>query len=93
MSGSIEEMRKCRVNPDYSITTRNDLEFYIPQLCGYITDETKPYEFRNCLFVILLEASNASFYFSHRLYFFLHSYLADQGLSEFVRTVYCTYLK
>lgn len=87
LDNSIEEMRYCRVNPEYSSQTRNDLEFYIPQLCSYIIDESKPRKLRDCLIVILMEAANASFYFSHRLYFFLHAYANDTGLSDEVRTM------
>ncbi len=87
IASSVDQMRQCRVNPDLASTRRNDLEFYIPQLCGYLIDDSKPRELRDCLFVILLEAANANFYFSHRLYFFLHAYVIDQGLSESVRTV------
>jgi len=91
LSNSFDEMRFCRINPDFSIETRNDLEFFIPQLCGFLFDETKPRELRDCLIVILMEAANASFYFSHRLYFFLHTYENDPGLSEEVRTMYFSF--
>lgn len=84
---SVDKMRRCRVNPDYTSKTRNDLEFFIPQMCSYVIDESKPREIRDCLIVILTEASNASFYFSHRLYFFLHAYANDRGLSEEIRTM------
>ena len=86
-SKSLEQLQQCRINPDYSSPTRNDLEYYIPQLCGYLTDESKPQTLRDGLFTILMKASHANFYFSHRLYFFLQSYAVDPGLSEYVRSV------
>lgn len=61
---------------------RDDLEFFIPQLCGYLMDETKPQELRDDLFEVLAQAANANFYFSHRLYFFLQAYTGDTRLSE-----------
>ena len=35
----LEELNNCRINPNYDDNTRNDLEFYIPQLCSYILDK------------------------------------------------------
>lgn len=79
---SVNELTKWRVNPDEKSPIRNDIEFFIPQLCGYLIDETKPQELRDDLFEVLAEAANASFSFSHRLYFFLQAYTSDTGLSE-----------
>ncbi len=79
---SINELTKWRINPDERSSTRNDIEFYIPQLCGYLIDETKPQEFRDQLFAILVQAANACFFFSHKLYFFLQAYTGDAILSD-----------
>ncbi|MDR3548215.1 MAG: hypothetical protein P4M11_08145 [Candidatus Pacebacteria bacterium] len=81
-ASSINDLTKWRINPDERISTRNDLEFYIPQLCGYLIDESKPQELRDQLFTILVQAANAQFYFSHRLYFFLQAYTNDTALSR-----------
>lgn len=32
---SIKELLACRINPDYNSPFRNDLEFFIPQLCCF----------------------------------------------------------
>ena len=72
-------MRSCHINAD---SYTDNLEFFIPQLCSYVFDDTKHRTLRDCMIGILVEASYASFYFSHRLAFFLHSYEEDVGLSE-----------
>lgn len=87
LTNTFEEMRDCRISPDSLSKTRNDLEFYIPQLCSFVFDSSKPRELRDCITVILIDAASASFYFSHRLYFFLQSYQKDPGLSEDTRTM------
>jgi hypothetical protein len=33
--GAIKDLEKCRVNPDFKSMFRDDLEFYIPQLCSF----------------------------------------------------------
>lgn len=88
LSNRFDEMRTCRINADYYASKRNDLEFFIPQLCSYAFDDSKPKTLRDCMIGILMEASYASFYFSHKLAFFLHSYEGDPVLSDETRTMY-----
>jgi len=85
---SVKKLTKWRINPDEKNCVRNDLEFYIPQLCSFLIDETKPQEIRDQLFTFLIQAAHAYFYFSHRLYFFLHAYTGDSKLSDKVLSVY-----
>ena len=33
--GAIKDLEKCRVNPDFKSVFRDDLEFYVPQLCSF----------------------------------------------------------
>jgi len=33
--GAIKDLEKCRVNPDFNSVFRDDLEFFIPQLCSF----------------------------------------------------------
>ena len=33
--GAIADLEKCRVNPDFNSVFRDDLEFFIPQLCSF----------------------------------------------------------
>jgi hypothetical protein len=33
--GAIKDLEKCRINPDFRSVFRDDLEFYIPQLCSF----------------------------------------------------------
>ena len=68
----IKELKElCRVNPDFNSSFRNDLEFYIPQLCTFLLkgDLEDPAQ----LFDFILMASSADFYFAHRVWFFLES--------------------
>ena len=69
----------CRINPDYSSSFRNDLEFYIPQICtfllkGELDDITS-------LFDLILMASSSDFFFAHRVWFFFSSGL-KKGLES-----------
>lgn len=31
----MEELSRCRINPDLRATQRRDLEFFIPQICSF----------------------------------------------------------
>jgi hypothetical protein len=66
-------------------TFRNDLEFFIPQLCSFYLkgNYEKPHE----LYDLILLASSASFYFSHRVWFFFQSVMY-QDLEEDVYKKY-----
>ena len=37
--GAVKDLEKCRVNPDFKSQFRDDLEFYIPQLCTFSIQE------------------------------------------------------
>jgi len=83
---SLNEMLNCRVNP-FEGGPRNDLEFFIPQLCGYLLDTAKPKILREKLFYIMTQAANACYNFSHQLYFFLQTYTSDLRLKRCSLTV------
>ena len=89
LSGSqkeFQEIEYCRINPDYSTETRNDIEFFIPQIFGYIIDNYSDTDsIKKILIKILIDAAEASFYFSHRLYFFIKAYEADLDLPKDVK--------
>ena len=68
---AITELKKVRLNPDLSNSgkIRNDLEFYIPQLCTFILFGEVIYveEF----FAFLCRAANLNFFFAQRVHWFL----------------------
>ena len=68
---AIEELGDFRLNPNLVSENklRNDLEFYIPQLCTFLLfgDIKAIEEF----FVFLCKVCNASFFFAHRVNWFL----------------------
>ena len=68
---AIESLNSIRLNPNFVSQNklRNDLEFYIPQLCTFLLfGEVKAIEE---FFVFLCKVCNASFFFAHRVYWFL----------------------
>ena len=68
---AIEGLKNIRLNPNLVSENklRNDLEFYIPQLCTFLLfgDIKAVEEF----FVFLCKVCNASFFFAHRVHWFL----------------------
>lgn len=47
---TLEDLKKCRINPDFRSKFRKDLEFFLPQLCSFYLRgdaEQKPEEFIN----------------------------------------------
>lgn len=69
---AIKDLKEfCRVNPDFNSHFRNDLEFYVPQICTFFLrcDLEDPQQ----LFDFILMASSADFFFAHRVWFFLQS--------------------
>ena len=69
--GSISALESIRLNPNLVSANklRNDLEFYIPQLCTFLLfGEMKAIEE---FFVFLCKVCNASFFFAHRVHWFL----------------------
>ena len=68
---AISGLESIRLNPNLVSENklRNDLEFYIPQLCTFLLfGEVKDIEE---FFVFLCKACNASFFFAHRVHWFL----------------------
>ena len=65
----VEELEKVRLNPDFTSIYRNDLEFYLPQLCSYCLYEDENNEIKN--FIVLAAQSNI--FFLHRVLFFIES--------------------
>ena len=69
--GAISALESIRLNPNLVSENklRNDLEFYIPQLCTFLLfGEVKDIEE---FFVFLCKVCNASFFFAHRVHWFL----------------------
>ena len=67
----IESLENMRLNPNLVSENklRNDLEFYIPQLCTFLLfGEVKAIEE---FFVFLCKVCNTSFFFAHRVHWFL----------------------
>ena len=69
--GAIKDLEKCRINPDFRSKFRDDLEFYIPQLCSFYLKGTL--ENPVSLFNVIILASQTDFFFSHRVWFFFQS--------------------
>jgi hypothetical protein len=68
---AISALESIRLNPNLVSENklRNDLEFYIPQLCTFLLfGEVKDIEE---FFVFLCKVCNASFFFAHRVHWFL----------------------
>jgi len=60
-----------RVNPDFTSQFRSDLEFFIPQLCSfYLRGDS---ENADQLVNLIVMASESSFFFSHRIWFYFQS--------------------
>ena len=81
--GSISALESIRLNPNLVSANklRNDLEFYIPQLCTFLLfGEMKAIEE---FFVFLCKVCNASFFFAHRVHWFLSAMInASQDKKE-----------
>ena len=71
VDNALEALESIRLNPNLVSENklRNDLEFYIPQLCTFLLfGEVKAIEE---FFVFLCKVCNASFFFAHRVHWFL----------------------
>ena len=80
----LEDLEKIRLNPNFvsEVNLRNDLEFYIPQLCTFLLfGEMKAIEE---FFVFLCKVCSASFFFAHRIHWFLASMIdaAEQSKND-----------
>ena len=74
-NNALEQLHSIRINPNYLIKFRTDLEFYIPQLCTFLLfcGEKDLDEF----FVFLCRACGLNLYFAHRVHWFLSAMLND----------------
>ncbi|CDW71897.1 phosphatidylinositol 4-kinase [Stylonychia lemnae] len=72
---AVKKIETKRVNPDFTSQFRNDLEFFIPQLCSFyaLGDYEKPQDILN----LIVMASGSSFFFSHRVWFFFQSLIIN----------------
>ena len=78
----INDLKKIRLNPNLLLVNsgqRNDLEFYIPQLINYNFFGT--YEQITKLFWFLCNVCYSSFFFAHRIYWFLRSFSFDTEMN------------
>ena len=79
----IDDLKKIRLNPNLILLEqgqRNDLEFYIPQLCNFnlFGGQEQVAQF----FFFLCNACYASFFFAHRVYWFMRSFENVDCLSK-----------
>ena len=72
--GAIKDLEKCRVNPDFKSKFRDDLEFYIPQICSFfLKGNQETSREQDDLYKVIILASQTNFFFAHRIWFFFHS--------------------
>ena len=71
-------IRKERVKSLSNIIIRNDLEFYIPQLCSFIIFGDN--ELVDQLLSFLCKSCYCSFFFAHRVIWFLKSMLTNEEI-------------
>ena len=86
---AIEGLQNLRLNPNLVSENklRNDLEFYIPQLCTFLLfGEMKTIEE---FFVFLCKVCNTSFFFAHRVHWFLSAMInfADDKKDEVINVL------
>lgn len=79
----VEDLKKLRLNPNLILIEsgqRRDLEFYIPQLCNFnlFGGQEQVAQF----FFFLCNACYASFFFAHRVYWFMRSFQNVDYLSK-----------
>jgi len=71
---------QCRINPDFTSPFRNDVEFFIPQLCSFYLkgalDDTKD------LLTFILQGCQTDFFFAHRIWFFFYSSMFENYKNE-----------
>ena len=68
---AIKDLERCRINPDLNSVFRDDLEFFIPQMCSFYLKGNL--ENPADLFNVIILASQTDFFFAHRIWFFFHS--------------------
>ncbi|OMJ79584.1 hypothetical protein SteCoe_20393 [Stentor coeruleus] len=68
---AIEELKRCNISPDPKKSSREDLEFYVPQICNLLlfiyNEDVK------ALLMTILYMCRESFYFAHRVLWCLNS--------------------
>ena len=79
----IDDLKKVRLNPNLVLLEsgqRTDLEFYIPQLCNFnlFGGQEQVAQF----FFFLCNACYASFFFAHRVYWFMRSFESVDCLTK-----------
>ena len=62
---AIESLEGCRLNPDFTDSIRNDVEFYVPQLCSYYLSKECSEQEADDLSRFIIMASKSEFFFSH----------------------------
>lgn len=82
---AILDLEKIRINPDQFGKLRNDLEFYIPQLCTFLVFGMN--ETIDELVAFLCNASLASYCFAHRLIWFMSSFDLDLLEKSYVQKI------
>ena len=83
--GAIKDLEKCRVNPDFKSKFRDDLEFYIPQICSFfLKGNQETSREQDDLYKVIILASQTNFFFAHRIWFFFHSAM----FKEFNQSIY-----
>jgi hypothetical protein len=70
---AVQLLEQVRVNPDFTSRFRNDLEFFIPQICSFYLKGDQ--ELMGDLVNLILNASTSSFFYSHRILFFFQAML------------------
>lgn len=78
----IQNLENIRLNPNLMEPNqiRNDLEFYIPQICTFLVFGLR--ETVEEFLAFLCKACFASFYFAHRVIWFLQSLLQNDIMDE-----------
>ncbi len=56
---------------------RDDLEFYLPQLCCMFLKGNMPKDMEENFTEFIILASQSSFFFAHRVYFFFNSNIVN----------------
>jgi hypothetical protein len=72
---AVKQLERVRVNPDFTSRFRNDLEFFIPQLCCFYLKGDSGESQQEELVNLIVMASTSSFFYSHRIWFFYQSML------------------
>ena len=71
---AITNFESCRLNPDFTQAIRNDVEFYIPQICSFYLSKECTEEEADELSKFIIMACKSEFFFSHRVMFFLNTF-------------------